>query len=90
MLYTLSDGVRVDVAECGSEEYYLLIRGDGNGYVKKSEVTEGLSRNQRVALAVTLISVVCFALIYVQRNKEYIAARKARRNALKKGTDLPE
>lgn len=94
VIYTLSDGVRIDVAECGSDEYYLLIRGDGNGYVKKSEVTEGLSRNQRVALAVTLISAVCvigiFALIYVQRNKEYIAARKARRNALKKGTDLPE
>ena len=94
VLYTLSDGVRIDVAECGSDEYYFLIRSDGNGYVKKSEVTEGLSRNLRVALAVTLISVVCvigiFALIYVQRNKEYLAARKARREALKKGTDLPE
>ena len=80
VLYTLSDGVRIDVAECGSDEYYFLIRSDGN--------------NLRVALAVTLISVVCvigiFALIYVQRNKEYLAARKARRNALKKGGDFPE
>ncbi len=92
VIYTLSDGVRIDVAECGSDEYYLLIRSDGNGYVRKSEVTEGLSRNQRVALAVSLISVVCvigiFALIYVQRNKEYLAARKARREALKKGKDI--
>lgn len=93
VLYTLSDGVRIDVAECGNDDYYLIIRSNGNGYVKKSEVTEGLSRNQRVALAVSLISVVCvigiFALIYVQRNKEYLAARKARRNAAKKGADLP-
>ena len=24
VIYTLSDGVRIDVAECGSDEYYLL------------------------------------------------------------------
>ena len=26
VIYTLSDGVRIDVAECGSDEYYLLDR----------------------------------------------------------------
>ena len=46
VIYTLSDGVRIDVAECGSDEYYLLIRGDGNGYVARGHANIGGMRDR--------------------------------------------
>lgn len=72
---TLGDGVRLDVTECDSADYYRIVGGDyRNLYIAKENVTTSLTRNQRVAVIVIAVSAVAaamsFGLIYLHRNRD--------------------
>lgn len=70
----LSDGVRLDVAECGSKDYYRILNSDYPYYILKENVTTSLTRNQRVAVIIIAVAAVAaavsFGMIYLYRNRE--------------------
>lgn len=70
----LSDGVRLDVTECGSEDYYRILNSDYPYYILKENVTTSLTRNQRVAVIIIAVAAVAaavsFGMIYLYRNRE--------------------
>ncbi|MBO7156034.1 MAG: hypothetical protein J6V83_01375 [Clostridia bacterium] len=76
------DGTTINVAECESDEFYIVIYEDGIGYVTQDSITTGLSYNQRVALAIGIICVVTVILIlvitYYRRNAEYFKSKRGK------------
>ncbi len=71
---TVSDGVRLDVTECGSEDYYRIVGTEYPYYILKENVTDSLTRNQRVAVIIISVTAVAaavsFGLIYLHRNRD--------------------
>lgn len=72
-LASFGDGTRIEVVECGSEDYYRVVGKDTEMYIPKANVTDSLTRNQRVAVIIISIGVAAMiaglALVYVIRNK---------------------
>lgn len=71
---TLSDGVRLDVTECGSSDYYRIVSEKYPYYISKDNVTTSLTRNQRAAVIIISVTAVAaavsFGLIYLHRNRD--------------------
>lgn len=75
----LSDGTNVNIVESDSE-FCVIVLDDGIGYIRSENVTNGLSRNQTVALIVGVVTIaaiiVILALLYYRKNKEHFASRR--------------
>lgn len=69
---SFGDGTRVEVVECSSEDYYRVVGRETEMYIPKANVTDSLTRNQRVAVIIVGIGVAAMiaglALVYVVRN----------------------
>ncbi len=76
----ITDGTQVNVINTDTD-FYIIVLEDKTGYVSKSNVTEGLSRNQTVALIVGVVTVAAviaiLALLYYRRNKEHFSRKKS-------------